>query len=47
MADNVIRAANIMKDFLDAMENDPNYDMVSFRATDERRDGMAVIFKRK
>lgn len=47
VADNVIRGAALMKDFLDTMENNPNYDMVSFRASDEKKDGMAVIFKIK
>lgn len=47
VADNVIRSARAMKDFLDFMENDPNYDMVVIQASQEKRDGMAVIYKRK
>jgi len=47
VADNVIRGAALMKDFLDTMENNPDYDMVSFRASDEKKDGMAVIYKIK
>jgi len=47
VADNVIRAANLMRDFLDAVEKDPNYDMVTFRASDQKRVGMAVIYKIK
>ena len=47
VADNVISSAYAMKDFLDAMEEDPDYDMVIIRASMEKRDGLAVIYKRK
>lgn len=45
VADNVIRFADQMRDFLDAMENDPDYDMVIIKCSEEKRDGMAVIYK--
>ncbi len=47
VADNVISFANAMKGFLEAMEENPDYDMVIIRASMEKRDGMAVIYKRK
>lgn len=47
VADNVLRGSNVMKDFLEFMESSPDYDMVTFRASDHRRDGMALIFKIK
>ena len=45
VADNVIVFAKQMSDFLEAMENDPEYDMVILRCSDEKGDGMAVIHK--
>ena len=47
VADNVIVYADSMEDFMEAMEKDPDYDMVIIRASMEKRDGMAVIYKRK
>ncbi|RJP32410.1 MAG: methyltransferase domain-containing protein [Candidatus Omnitrophota bacterium] len=47
IADNVVQSARAMKDFLDFMENDPDYDMVIIRASEEKGDGMAVIYKLK
>lgn len=47
VADNVIRLEKRMRDFLDFMEKDPNYDMQIIRCSDEKRDGMAVIYKIK
>jgi len=47
VADNVIRYAYAMRDFLSAMEADPAYDMLIFQASQEKGDGMAVIYKRK
>lgn len=46
VADNVIKYASSMQDFLNAMKNDPNYDMVIIRASEEKHDGMAVIVKK-
>ena len=45
VADNVIASARAMRDFLDAMAKDPNYDMQIIRCSDEKNDGMAVIHK--
>ena len=47
VADNVIQSANEMRDFLDAMKNNPDYDMVIIRCSAEKNDGMAVISKNK
>ncbi len=47
VADNVIRFADQMRDFLDAMQNDPDYDMVIIKCSEEKRDGMALIYKIK
>lgn len=45
VADNVIRSANAMKDFLDYIQNSPDYDTVIIRASMEKNDGMAVSYK--
>ena len=45
VADNVIQFAGVMGDFLDAVRSDPQYQMVIVRASDEKGDGMAVIYK--
>jgi predicted O-methyltransferase YrrM len=47
VADNVIQSANEMRDFLDFMEQSPDYDMVIIRASMEKNDGMAVCYKRR
>ncbi|MEW6238675.1 MAG: O-methyltransferase [Candidatus Omnitrophota bacterium] len=47
VADNVIQYAEAMKDFLDAMKNDPAYDTVIIQTTQEKRDGMSVTYKRR
>jgi len=47
VADNVIKSANAMRDFLDLMANDPNYHMTIIRASELKSDGMAVIYKVK
>jgi hypothetical protein len=36
-----------MKDFLDFMENSPDYQMVIIRASMEKGDGMAICHKRR
>ncbi|MDP8244141.1 MAG: class I SAM-dependent methyltransferase [Candidatus Hinthialibacter antarcticus] len=46
IADNVIRFKDEMKDFLDAMENDPHFDIQIIQCSEEKGDGMAVIVKR-
>ena len=43
VADNVIQCADAMPDFLDAIQNDPKYQCVIIRASEEKGDGMAVI----
>ncbi len=47
VADNVIKFADVMQDFLDAVQNDPQYQTVIIRASDEKGDGMAVIYRGK
>lgn len=46
VADNVIRFGDDMRDFLDAMEQDPDFDMQIIQCSQEKSDGMAVIYKR-
>jgi caffeoyl-CoA O-methyltransferase len=43
VADNVIQFAKEMRDFLDAMQGDPQYHSVIVRASKEKHDGMMVI----
>ncbi len=45
VADNVIQSARQMKDFLDYIQNNPNYDTVIIRASMEKNDGMAISYK--
>ena len=45
VADNVIRSANTMKDFLDYIQNSPDYDTVIIRASMEKNDGMSISYK--
>lgn len=45
VADNVIKHAEAMRDFLDCVLNDPRYQTVVIRASDEKGDGMAVIYR--
>ena len=47
VADNVIRSAGAMKDFLDYIQESPNYDTVIIRASMEKRDGLSVSYKIK
>ena len=47
VADNVIKHARPMRNFLEAMEKDPDYDMVIIRCSEEKGDGMALIYKIK
>jgi predicted O-methyltransferase YrrM len=47
VADNVIRSARQMQDFLDKVTNDPAYHTVIIQASQEKHDGMAVIYKVK
>jgi len=45
VADNVIQSARAMKDFLDYVQNSPDYDTVTIRASMEKNDGMTVSYK--
>ena len=45
VADNVIKLAQDMPDFLEAVQHNPNYHTVIIRASEEKNDGMAVIYK--
>ena len=45
VADNVIVSARAMKDFLDYVQESPNYDTVIIRASMEKGDGMSVSYK--
>lgn len=45
VADNVIKSEKEMKDFLEFMEKNPDYDKVIIRASMEKGDGMAIYYK--
>jgi len=45
VADNVIQSAGEMQDFLDYIQNNPDYDTVIIRASMEKNDGMSVSYK--
>lgn len=45
VADNSIRSARAMRDFLDYLEQSPDYDTVTIRASMEKKDGMTVAYK--
>jgi predicted O-methyltransferase YrrM len=45
VADNVIRSARAMQDFLDYIQNSPDYDTVIIRASMEKNDGMSISYK--
>ena len=45
VADNSIRSAKAMQDFLDYLAQSPDYDVVTIRASMEKNDGMTVAFK--
>ncbi|HUS71909.1 MAG TPA: O-methyltransferase [Sedimentisphaerales bacterium] len=47
VADNVIRSAGGMKDFLDYIQKSPNYDTVIIQASMEKGDGISVSYKIK
>ncbi len=47
VADNVIRSARAMKDFLRYIQESPKYDTVIIRASMEKNDGMSVSYKIK
>jgi predicted O-methyltransferase YrrM len=47
VADNVIRFAEAMEDFLDYIQKSPSYDTVIIRASMEKEDGMSISYKIK
>jgi len=47
VGDNVIRSAGAMKDFLDYIQESPDYDTVIIRASMEKNDGMSISYKIK
>ncbi|MFB3788304.1 MAG: O-methyltransferase [bacterium] len=47
VADNVIQSKNAMKDFLDYFNNNPHYDALTVICSEEKSDGMMVIYKVK
>ena len=47
VGDNVIRSARAMRDFLDYIQESPEYDTVIIRASMEKKDGMSVSYKIK
>jgi predicted O-methyltransferase YrrM len=47
VADNVIKSARDVKDYLDYVQTSPDYDTVIVRASMEKEDGMAVSYRIK
>jgi predicted O-methyltransferase YrrM len=45
VADNVVKFADEMRDFLEVIEDHRNYHSVILRASEEKGDGMAVLYK--
>jgi len=45
VGDNVIRSARAMRDFLDYIQESPDYDTVIIRASMEKNDGMSISYK--
>lgn len=45
VADNTIRYAEQMRDFLDYITTCPNYETVIIRASDKKKDGMSISYK--
>ena len=45
VADNVIQSAGAMQDFLDYIQNSPDYDTVIIRASMEKKDGISISYK--
>ena len=45
VADNVIRHADQMQDFLDAVTGDPRYQSIVVQASEAKGDGMLVIYR--
>jgi len=47
VADNVIRSANQMRDYLEYVQSSPTYETTTVRASMEKNDGMTISFKRR
>ena len=47
VADNVIRSAKAMQDFLDTVAKSPNYLSTTYRSDEGKRDGAMIIYKLK
>ncbi len=45
VADNVIQSARAMRDYLDFIQDNPDYDTVIIRASIEKNDGMSISYK--
>jgi predicted O-methyltransferase YrrM len=45
VADNVIKSARAMQDYLEYVQNSPDYETVIIRSSMEKNDGMAVTYK--
>jgi predicted O-methyltransferase YrrM len=45
VADNVIQFADQMRDFLDAVQSDASYQSVLVRASEDKHDGMLVMYR--
>ncbi|MBM4036992.1 MAG: methyltransferase domain-containing protein [Planctomycetes bacterium] len=45
VADNTIQSAGAMRDFLDYLATSPNYETVTVRASDAKKDGMTIAVK--
>ena len=45
VADNVIRSARAMTDYLEYVQNSPDFDTVTIRSSMEKNDGMAISYK--
>lgn len=46
VADNVIKSARAMADYLEYVQTSPDYETVIIRASEEKGDGMAISYKR-
>ncbi len=47
VADNVIVSARAMADYLEYVRTSPNYDTATIRASDEKKDGMTISYKKR
>ena len=47
VADNVIKSAKAMPDFLNYIQTNPDYETVIIRASEEKGDGMSISYKRR